>query len=347
MDFAIMFGGIWRSLSTPVVFFRVRRELSEAEKKTLADALNQSLAAALRGIGLGELPEEPWSRPNARAFVQKMLDGDRGCQRYFLMHCARSAPQVVARRMVKQRGWVNLFLTEYLVNHAPAHVFNSFGGAHPGAANAPVEPGSPYGQAEKLFAAISADGSMRHIADTLGGMVARNIAAGYFDAGLNGNALRMSHVLNGLGWPVPRLPGLTVQGAQDPEGRTPHYFPCVPDLVGHMKAALGKPLALRCEANVAPIDLLGRKGIIFFKHKRNDASGQVTLWRGEAGADGPCGFKPKTDILFWPLSVRVDKGAAPAATGQGGVHRDAERCAVAKKPSGFAARVPQSSQVSP
>ncbi len=145
-------------------------------------------------------------------------------------------------------------------------------------------------------------GSLKHVADTIGGYVAININNPDDKTGWrNTCAVRMSYILNESGVAVPRRAGETVSGA---DGR--QYFYRVKDVIQFLRQSWGAPDQIQYPPAGGGA-LAGKKGVILFEIAGwDDAAGHATLWNGTTCYDecyfNEPGVNYRTDRAnFWSL----------------------------------------------
>lgn len=140
------------------------------------------------------------------------------------------------------------------------------------------------------FNTIRGDGSLDHVARTLGGKVQYNIEHKFFE---NACAIRMSYVLNKTGTPIGTFAGNTVSGADGAR-----YIFRVSELQTFLEQKLGPP-----DMEMSPPDLAsfaGKQGILVFKVDWANASGHATLWNG-ADCSDHCYFQEAGKARLWSL----------------------------------------------
>ena len=147
-----------------------------------------------------------------------------------------------------------------------------------------------------LFTKIYGDGTLPHVADAIGGKVAKNINSGIFT---NCCTIRMSYVLNYGGWPINRSEK-TVSGDDKL-----NYLFRVHDLISHLKTIFGVPENSKrgtAQGKTLPAaSEFADPGIVVFDVPGwSDATGHATLWNGSRAADHDY-FGRATGVLLWRL----------------------------------------------
>ncbi|SFU08647.1 Type VI secretion system (T6SS), amidase effector protein 4 [Kosakonia arachidis] len=141
------------------------------------------------------------------------------------------------------------------------------------------------------------------VKNVIGGKVRTNFEIPESEGGwVNSCAVRMSYVLNYTGFPVPRINGITVSGADKK-----WYFFRVGDVINWLTRQWGKPDLIVSYPSL-PVDKLhNKKGIILFSVDQwDDATGHATFWNGLTCSDH-CYFNaPNTNYTttkasFWEL----------------------------------------------
>jgi hypothetical protein len=139
------------------------------------------------------------------------------------------------------------------------------------------------------FRQVYGDGSLKAVGEFLGGKVKTNVDNAVFT---NACAIRMSHVLNTIGFAVPYLPKQTVSGKS---GRW--FFFRLRDLLAFVRRRIGPPsfsLAPASPSQVADLRAL----LIFEVAVWDDASGHATLWDGKSCSDH-CYFPQAFRLNVW------------------------------------------------
>ncbi len=119
--------------------------------------------------------------------------------------------------------------------------------------------------------------SVSDVGRKIGGHVQMNIDSGVFQ---NACPIRMSYVLNAMGFPIPRSSEYeTVSGA---DGL--FYIFRVNAMMKYLQTAFGAPD--KTVRNPKPGDFAGLKGILVVKGRGwSNALGHVTLWNGKMCSD--------------------------------------------------------------
>ncbi len=146
------------------------------------------------------------------------------------------------------------------------------------------------------FKKVYGDGSLKHVADVIGGKVAVNIEMGIKDPNTgftNGCAIRMSYALNYSENNITRGIWNTVSGADKK-----WYIYRVQDLINYLTQNFGS--ADKVIKHPKSENFSNMQGIIVFQVDWKDATGHASLWNGENCSDH-CYFDKASEASIWFL----------------------------------------------
>lgn len=152
--------------------------------------------------------------------------------------------------------------------------------------------GRPYFSiASAQFLKVYGDGTLDHVAKTIGGKVRQNIDSGIFE---NACAIRLSYILNYSGYRIPASSLWPTVSGED----SYRYIFRVRDLLAFLAKQFGAPEQFSPSSSR---ELSRLKGILMFDVEGwNNATGHVTLWNGTTCLDR-CYFPVAKAVRLWSL----------------------------------------------